>query len=94
MYSSVSQKANPSEMSTNHINIYLRNYKKMAILVPIPPIINCNDLRIYVANKFKTNVDRIALFYNGERIDIVPSKSIELKDKSIIHVVHIDRTKR
>jgi hypothetical protein len=91
MYSSVTVKP-PSEVSASSVNIYLRNYKKMAKLVSVPTPILCAHLAQFIAAKFATAPDRLALFYNGERVDLSP-EAVELKEKSIVHVVQLDRTR-
>lgn len=77
MLSSVTLKAS-SEASSGAVNIYLRNYKKIAKLVTVPSPIACPVLTKFVAGKHATTPDKLALFYNGERIDL-SSESLELK---------------
>jgi hypothetical protein len=77
MLSSVTLKAS-SEASSGAVNIYLRNYKKMAKLVTVPSPIASPVLSKFVAGRHGATPDKLALFYNGERIDLSPA-NLELK---------------
>ena len=75
------------------VNIYLRNYRKIAKLVTVPSSLTAHQLLSFAAGKYGTAAENLALFYNGGRIDLLGETMVELKEKSIIHVVQLERTR-
>jgi hypothetical protein len=75
------------------LSVYLRNYRKIAKLVSLPSSLLANQLLNFVAVKYGTVPGNLALFYNGKRIDLMGTGPVELKEKSIVHVVQLDRTR-
>jgi hypothetical protein len=75
------------------VSVYLRNYRKIAKLVSIPSSLSASQLVGFAAGKYGTAAGNLALFYNGERIDLLGATVVELKEKAIVHVVQLDRTR-
>lgn len=75
------------------VSVYLRNYRKIAKLVSLPSPLPANQLLNFVAAKYGAVPGNLALFYNGERIDLMGTSGVGLKEKAIVHVVQLNRTK-
>lgn len=75
------------------VSVYLRNYRKIAKLVSLPSPLPANQLLNFVAVKYATVPGNLALFYNGERIDLMETGVVDLKEKAIVHVVQLNRTR-
>jgi hypothetical protein len=51
------------------VSIYLRNYKKQAILVSTTTPAKKSELQQFIADKFHLPPNKLAYFLNGKRID-------------------------
>lgn len=79
------------DQSLSTVSIYLRNYKKQAVLQTVYSPIRSKDLHKIISSKFRLPSEKLALFSNGGRLDC-EDKILELRESSIVHVVNIERT--
>jgi hypothetical protein len=68
------------------VNVYLRNSKKEARLVPLQTPAKSTDLTIIASTRFNIPETRVILFYNGFRIDNY-GLPINLAERGIMHIL-------
>ena len=75
------------------MQVYLRNYKKVAIIATFPRTIKCTTFREIISEKSHIPLSDLALFCNGKHIDAEENQPnmLELHNKSIIHLVNMQR---
>ena len=74
----------------NNVNVYVRTYKKYAVILPIRSVTSGKQLREKVKNKYLHKIKDFELFFKGKLISD-NDELLKLQQRSIIHLVDLGR---